>query len=189
MIIRTYQCDDCDSVFEVQCERGSDGDPDCPNCSKVLQWIPAKVNIGGSHVAKAVDVTQNIIEQDFGLTNLKDNNREGDVAYMPPAPMQTAERDAIEREVREYASTLTRNVPVRAENQPPSAQAADAKASFWGGGGSAAHIAAQPIPMQAALQGTRIGPGTEVNAMNILQKGIKSGALKNPTRIIASWKP
>src|SRR5262245_10376379 len=101
MIRRTYACDDCETQFEVDCESGNDGDPDCPNCSKVLQWVPARVNIG-TVKGKAIDVTQKIIEEDFGLTNLNDNNREGDVAYKAAAPMQTAERENIEQQVREY---------------------------------------------------------------------------------------
>jgi len=143
VIIRTYACDDCGENFEVECESGDTGDPDCPNCTKVLQWIPARFNIG-THKGKAIDVTQKIIEEDFGLTNLNDNNREGDVAYRPTPVMQTDERDEIERQVREYAAQTTAPVPIPAANQPQQAQANQVHMNFWGGSEGNA-VAARPM--------------------------------------------
>jgi hypothetical protein len=95
MIIRTYRCDDCGEVFDVTCE-SNDGDPDCPQCSKVLVWQPERFAIGGSNIGKAADVTQRIIENDFGLSNFNDSMREGDVAYKEPVRARD-EREVIER--------------------------------------------------------------------------------------------
>src|SRR5215470_17509578 len=98
MVIRTYLCEECNTQFEVACESGSDGDPDCPNCAVVLQWVPSRMNIG-TVKSKAIDYTQKMVEQDYGLSNMNDGNREGDVAYKAPAPMQTNERETIEQSV------------------------------------------------------------------------------------------
>src|SRR5215468_8962151 len=120
MIIRTYACEDCGWQFEVHCESSSDPDPECPQCAKVLEWVPVRLNIG-TVKSKALDVTQKIIEEDFGLSDLNDRNREGDVAYKAAPPVQTAEREAIEQQVREYVRETTTQIPVPAENLPSTA--------------------------------------------------------------------
>ena len=101
MIIRTYSCADCEQEFEVTCE-SSDGDPDCPTCSQVLEWRPGGFNIIGNK-GKAVDLTQKILEEDYGLTNFKDNTREGDVHGIVAPPAGTAEREAGIRQMSEAA--------------------------------------------------------------------------------------
>ena len=112
MIVRTYRCDDCGEVFDVTCE-SNDGDPDCPQCSKVLQWQPQRFAIGGSNIGKAADVTQRVLEADYGLTNFSDNLREGDVAAKTPARSRE-EREAmerVERDAAELAATPAKLVP------------------------------------------------------------------------------
>src|SRR6516162_5916553 len=100
MIYRTYQCIDCNYIFEIECESSSTEDPPCPECDKVLDWVPGMFSIKTER-SRAVDYTQKVIEEDYGLTDLKDNNREGDVAFKPPPPMHTHERETVEQAVRE----------------------------------------------------------------------------------------
>jgi hypothetical protein len=179
MIIRTYRCDDCEQEFEVHCE-SSDGDPDCPACAKVLDWQPGMFAITG-HKSRAIDVTQKIIEQDFGLANLKDNTREGEAAYKEPRVDTTHEKEKITQAVMEYVRETTGTAP----GGPVSAPAP--VAFNWG-----TQVAGAPAPqvsMQHVLAQTKVGPQPPENPMEILQGGIKSGHLRSKNRIIAKWSP
>ena len=183
-IVRTYACDECNTVFDVECE-SNDGDPDCPECTKVLQWIPGEFSIK-TNKSRAVDHTQKIMEQDYGLSDFNDNSREGDIAAKAPAPMQTAEHDQIAQSVMEYVRDTT-TVPA-SFNQPiqgPQAQAAPVT-PMWGTNPA---INTNTISAQAALAAAKVGPGSEVNPMALLQQGIKSGHLTAKAHIISRWKP
>jgi hypothetical protein len=187
VIIRTYQCEDCGLQFEIELESGNDPDPDCPDCSKVLDWVPGLFAIG-TVKSRAVDFTQKVIEEDFGLTNLNDGNREGDVAFKPAAEMQTAERENIEQAVREFVRETTQPVPTPTGNLPPQAQAAPVGQNFWGA--SPAGIAANPVPASLMLAGAKTGPQfPDYHPMKLLQEGIKSGHLQTKARIISRWRP
>lgn len=107
MIIRTYRCQDCEQVWDVTLESGDAPDPECPNCKDVvLTWQPRKFAIGGSITSAAVDVTQKILEDDYGQSNMQDSMREGDAAFKAPVK-QGAEREAEERVIREFAAAQT----------------------------------------------------------------------------------
>jgi hypothetical protein len=45
---------------------------------------------GYGNMSKAADITQDIMEKDFGLSNFKDNMREGDQAIITPPHLQPA---------------------------------------------------------------------------------------------------
>ena len=111
MIIRTYRCNECLLTFEVTCESG-DGDPNCPSCEKILHWTPKSFAIGTTK-GKAVDVTQKIMEEDYGVTDFNDNMREGDVAAKSPVrPREEREMiERIERETRDLAASANNMVP------------------------------------------------------------------------------
>ena len=99
-------------MFEVTCE-SNDADPDCPRCAVVLEWRPQRFAIGGSNIGKAADLTQRVLERDYGLSNFSDNLREGDVAAKAPA-RTAAEREAmerVERDAAELAATPAKLVP------------------------------------------------------------------------------
>lgn len=162
MIIRTYACNDCGVEFEVTCE-SSDPDPPCPNCSRVLDWVPGMFAITGNK-SRAVDMTQQILEQDFGLTNFKDNQREGDVTAITPPEPSTAEREKVLRSLSE-AAQATGAPPLNAE------QAAMA-APFWGGAPSptAAPIASRETLLAGAAQNTALADAEGVNPMTLLHK-------------------
>lgn len=86
--VTKYECRDCGHRFR-RTHNWGDPDPDCPRCgfipAPVPQRIAAPAIIGTK--ARAVDIAQQIAEQDYGLTNMRDNLREGDTPFIePPAP-------------------------------------------------------------------------------------------------------
>src|SRR5258707_8167239 len=83
-VIRTYECTDCFTVFECMLDSGSDPDPECPQCSRVLEWRPGMFSVK-TNKSRAIDVTQEIMETDYGLTNFKEAPREGDVSAIMPS--------------------------------------------------------------------------------------------------------
>lgn len=96
-IYGTYQCDECDTQFKRW--RESDGPyPDCPTCAQPGGWAPQAPNIIGIK-AKAIDIAQRVAEETFGMTDMNDNQRIGDIAAKAPPPIQGAEADAITREM------------------------------------------------------------------------------------------
>lgn len=81
-----YRCRDCGAVFEHLKMHLEDADPGCPVCAARTDAMPARVNIK-TNKSRAIDITQRIAEEDYGMTNMRDNLREGDIAaYDPPAP-------------------------------------------------------------------------------------------------------
>lgn len=172
MIIRTYGCDVCGDTFEVQCE-SNDPDPECPYCRDVvLQWRPGMFAIG-TNKGKAVDVTQQILEQDFGLTDFKDGSREGDVVAKMPVPSTQATEAAMQ--VQSEIAQQTGVVMSEAQKQQA--------AAFWGGGSQV------PLPPAAAMSAAKMGTAEAnkagVNPMDMLHAAGKAGRLPTNMRVIA----
>ena len=161
MIRRTYQCPYCEQIFTFACE-SNDPDPPCPNpkCDQILEWRPQKLTIGGSIEGKAVAHTQKILENDYGLSNFRDNTREGDTSIIPHHETR-AETEKVEREVREQMRAI---------------QADPAKsAQFWG------QNAGQPTTMQSMtgqslIQMAKVGPQGH-DPMTMLHDGVKRGRI------------
>jgi hypothetical protein len=160
MIIRTYHCKDCDALFEVQHDSGDEPYPDCPKCEKVLDWRPIGFAIGGTNKGKAMDYTQKVLEQDYGLTDFKDNTREGESVIKMPVET-TAQREVRELVEKEVAKNAL---------QTPEQQASAAK--FFGGspGGPPQHLT------QTFLAGAKAGVQGP-DPMALLHKGAKSGSI------------
>lgn len=78
-ILRKYRCPDCQTVFDFWHPTGHDLEPDCPGCKTQANWEPTAAAIVGAH-SKAMDIMQNVAEQQFGLTDFKDSTREGESA-------------------------------------------------------------------------------------------------------------
>jgi hypothetical protein len=94
----TYHCDECDLTFKSF--RELDGPmPDCPICVPDNTPFEAKAPALLTNKAKAIDIAQKVAEESFGLTDMNDNNRPGDIVAKGPAPIQTAEAEAITREM------------------------------------------------------------------------------------------
>lgn len=165
MIYRTYGCDDCGSLFEVCHDSSDEPYPDCPNCSKVLEWRPKSFAIGGSLESKAVNIAQDIMEKDYGLTNFKDNTRAGDISAMMPVAEQTAERDKVTREIMEYT----------AQTQPTTNNS-----QFWGNN-AGAPAAMNSMTGASMLAMAKVGP-QGADPMAMLHSGVKKGRLPDPLR-------
>ena len=85
-IVRTYLCGECGCKFDKLHFDRSEPAPECPGCQAInSRQTPAGFSIGGN-VSKAVDITQNILETDYKMSNIKDNLREGDIAMPTIGP-------------------------------------------------------------------------------------------------------
>ena len=164
MIYRTYQCDDCDTVFEVSLDTGDAPDPDCPTCSKVLQWTPKSFAITGVK-SKAIDLAQDVLENDYGLSNFKDNNREGDVGIVRHIETRQ-ETEIVERTAREMV-TQTNDPAVKA---------------FWGQN-AGAPTAVNSMTGQSLIAMAKQGPAA-VDPMAMLHSGVKKGLIPKPEQMM-----
>lgn len=91
-IVRSYECGDCGSKFDKLHFSRDEPPPECPGCQALSSHqtqVPAGFSIGGN-ASKAGDITQNIMEKDYGLSNFKDRQREGDVAAITPPSLAPA---------------------------------------------------------------------------------------------------
>jgi len=203
MIIRTYECMDCRTIFEVTCE-SNDLDPSCPVCWPAIQlasdkfnpdrpvhppameWRPQSFNIG-TVKGKAVDAAQKIIEEDFQITNFNDQQREGDVAFRaePETRQQREEKQKTSDQIRHAMNIPGVEEAMRA-NDPATAAAlrtpglAPQMKGFWGPAGSA------PVHAAAAMAGAKQGPAADVNPMTILHRGLEKGEIPDKVR---SFRP
>jgi hypothetical protein len=172
VIIRTYACEDCKEIFEVELDDGSAPDPPCPYCAVELQWRPGMFSIGNSNMSKATAVAQDILEKDYGLTNFKDDAREGEASFIAPVKT-TAEREAeaqafaeIEREAKKAAH--------------PAIHPLVAQGGFWGG----APQGPPPMVAQTLLAGARAGASQSPDPIKALHASIKASKLPAGYRII-----
>lgn len=86
-IMREYECGDCGTRFEKLHMHADEPAPECPGCQALAaRNVPSAFTIGGSTKSQAIDMTYKMIEQDHGMTNLKDNLREGDTAAPSLSP-------------------------------------------------------------------------------------------------------
>lgn len=133
-VTRTYECDDCSWRWTQWHASSSDPYPECPKCAAgAAQWIPGKFAITGVK-SKAVDMAQRIMEEDYGLTDARDNLREGDTVVKAPAPVQTAEAETLTRAMLEAARETG-----AADLSPDQAEAVK---QFW------QHPGMTPAPLQ-----------------------------------------
>ena len=160
-IIRTYKCDVCDHVFEVTCE-SNDDDPFCPSCDRVLDWVPGMFSVKTNR-SRALDLTQNIIEGDYELSDLKDNLREGDVAAKGPPPAQGEERawrEQIENDNRALAASVSNISPQAKQFFSGAGGAQQANVGAAAFADAKAHRAENAYAMDLFSQGGRRGEHT-----------------------------
>ena len=170
MVWRTFACDDCDSIWEVE-QAMDDPHPECPTCSKVLDWRPQSFNIGGSVEAKAVKHAHRIMEEDYGLTNFKDNVQIGETGAVMPTT-NTSEQEQVTREVAEYVAQTQTNKVTN---------------DFWGAN-SGAPSQVNSVTGQTMIGMAKTGPQGP-DPMKLLHDGVKSGSIPTPkqmTRIEAA---
>lgn len=141
-----------------------------------MEWRPVSFNIGTSK-GKSVDIAQKIIEEDFSVTNMRDNNKPGEVAFMPeqPTKSETEAMSMVRDEIKAQMSQIeTTNPQVQANIK-----------SFFGGGPS---NIMQGLDINACVAGAKAGPGGITptnNPMTMLHQAGKKGLLPNNMRIVA----
>lgn len=175
IIRRTYRCTDCAHEFSWVHASTEEVPPECPVCVSAPPPVlaPALPGLLTSKSA-AIDFTQKMVEQDYGLTNFRDNSRPGDVAYMPDAPMHTAQRDAVTREL------IQAGVP-----EPiAAADNIEKAANYWQGAmaGAASGTLGSPT---AAAEASREARAMGVDPVGMLEAGRKSGNLPLKLNVVA----
>jgi hypothetical protein len=181
MLRRTYKCD-AGHQFVHRTADPNEPAPPCPGCpppipsapGPVVAWVPPLPALGTTK-GKAIDLAQKIAEEDYGLTDFNDNQRAGDIAYKPPAPMQTAEREAAIREMMQAG--VPEALPMEAQQKVQNfwQGSAGATSDTIVGDGSIAKAASQ----EAAAQG--------VDPVGILERGRSSGMMgPMPMNVMAS---
>jgi hypothetical protein len=138
-----------------------------------LEWRPKSFAIGGSIEGKAAAYTYKALEQDYGLTDFRDNARPGDSGIIT-RPETKVEAEAVEREYRAQISQVSK------ENMQ----------QFWGESAGAAAAANAPgglksMTGQSLLAMAKVGPQAGFNAMTDLQnKMAKGGISRDPRSMI-----
>lgn len=123
----TLRCPDCGTTFRLTSHDDTPPPLECPVCAQQAVYEPPKPGLL-TVKSKAMDIAQTIAEEDYGLTDIRDNQRQGDVAAVGPAPMQTAEREAVIRELVE-AGVAEQTAAAVGQDKQQQVQ------SFWQAGG------------------------------------------------------
>lgn len=138
-VTRRYLCDDCEHEWTYFHQQREEPYPDCPNCARAAPAsIPTSFSITGTK-SKAIDYTYKMAEESYGMTNMRDNSREGDVAAIAPPPVQEREAQALTMAMKEMSPDLS------------DAQAEQVR-DFWKTGGSPTSMAQVASPGAAAAR-------------------------------------
>lgn len=179
---RTYSCSDCGLQWIVLHENMHEPVPDCPTCAVKAEWAVPLPGVLTTK-SKAIDIAQDVAERDFGLTNMRDNSRPGDIAYMGPSPVQTAERDALTQQMAEMA----RAVENEGGQVAPEVKMAMGEGNFWTAGQAAlpnmGNMIANASP--ATLQQQQEGTG----AIGLLEKARSEGMLRPMNAVVGRYNP
>lgn len=195
---RKFRCTDCETVFE---DRSEDPNhiPDCPTCppaaaAQVPTYLPPKPGVL-TFRSKAIDYTQRMAEQDYGLTNFSDNQRAGDIAYKGPAPMQGAEADREIRQWMEASQAIATQLPAGPSGAAPPAPGeqptmlrdpAAQVANFWQGH-AGSQVAEQSIAANGvAAQASREAKAQGVDPVGILERGRETGSMPFKLNVVGS---
>jgi hypothetical protein len=105
-LVRTYECPDCGARFDKLHFSRDEPPPDCPGCvakaavpppaaadasapKQRPRHVPGGFSIGGN-ASKAGDIAQDILEKDYGMTDIRDRQREGDISFVTPPNLKAA---------------------------------------------------------------------------------------------------
>lgn len=185
---RRYHCDVCDHTFDMRHASLEEPMPDCPKCvelgkaaagSAAVGWIPPHPAIG-TFKGKSIDLAQKIAEEDYGMTNMRDNQRPGDTAFLPDAPMQTAEAEKRLREIMEFTQHAETELPAPTGPLAPDGtrnwltDPAAQRDNFFQGnmGGTAEETIGQGAAAKAASEAAR---ADGVDPVGLLERGKASG--------------
>lgn len=171
-VSRTYLCDVCDYQWEKLHWDRDEPSPDCPRgCESDVSNVPGRFAITGIK-AKAVDYAYKMAEEDYGLTNLRDNTYEGENAVIAPPPIQTSERDQLTQYVAEAAPALN----------PEQAAMLN---SFWGSGQPQARNPQEQALTNIAMANSGQARADGVDPIDLLNKGHKEGSIRTTLDVVA----
>lgn len=170
-VTRRYACDQCEHEWTFLHLKRDEPYPDCPRCeAQAAASLPTMFAIN-TVKSKAVDFAQKMAEEDYGLTDMNDNMREGDVAAKAPPPIQTAEAEALTRMMKDTVPDCTDEQAQAVKNfWQPGSSVAPAQATQMAAPGAAAarQLGADPVQMlhksekAHAQQTGTVGPKLEV---------------------------
>lgn len=97
-IVRTYVCDDCGTKFDKFHASRDEPPPECPGCQALAsKQVPAVFHMnertprrGYGNASKAGNIAQDILEKDYGMSDIKDRQREGDLSIVTPPHLRPA---------------------------------------------------------------------------------------------------
>jgi hypothetical protein len=169
-VIRTYRCG-CGTEFDYWHDRSDEPPPGCPGCDGPTSYVPGRISIKTNR-SRALDAAQQVAEQRFGLTNMRDNLREGDVAAPPLTPPQ--------REMAEVAQLMGEQANADKPLTPNQAKMVE---GFWGGGapsGAPYRLPGKGTLLQQARAATAAAKAEDKNPISLLQRAVKSGGSRRP---------
>lgn len=98
----TLRCETCHHKYKRIMRDLDQADPPCPRCAKparlnaqVLKFNGKAPSVGGSLVVKATDYTAQATMEDYGMTDLRSDVREGETAAPKLAPHMQAQADSF----------------------------------------------------------------------------------------------
>lgn len=112
----SYRCGECKHEWRRVVKEIPKSDPKCPECRKAKRIRTKSIvstdthdfdgmesiissgkapGVNGSNIAKAMDATANMVMQDYGMSNLNDARKAGDVMAPKLPPVQQARADAM----------------------------------------------------------------------------------------------
>jgi hypothetical protein len=179
MIRRTYGCNSCNKEWTLLHDSSDETCTACPFCGAGAGWRPKPLRIKTNR-SRAVDLTQKILEEEHGLTNFRDNTREGESVHMGLPPQHTADREAMIRQTveatRELATAMKGTIS-------PEMQAAAAHLQAQASG-QASTPAPQPsgqvVPLNPQIMSQAKQATAETRAQNggspmeLLHRGVKT---------------
>ena len=175
IVIRHYLCSDCGARFKVTHGSRDEPIPECPGCSGASSQLPAAPHIANANLNKAVDMAWDMMQKDYGFTDMKDNLKPGDIAAKGPSPMHTAEREAARREMTEYAGEAAG----QAIEPALQLQVQD----FWKGGMAAPTTGPEQIGAARAASADAVAAG--VDALSVLETAKASGKMQPRYNVVA----
>jgi hypothetical protein len=173
-VTRSYRCTDCGAQFTHFHHGRDEPYPACPVCPPVeapkpTEWVPQGFSIT-TNKSRAIDYTQSMAETQFGLTNIRDNLRAGDIAA-PPAPGPSSHEQATMKEMMRQAHEAA-NAPAEIPLQ-----------SFWNQA-SGAPLSGQSDPT-APVPGAAEARASGLDAVSLVEKAKASGSGGMKLQVVA----
>lgn len=154
-IIRTYACPDCGHFVEVvlAADEWNTPPPECDRCARdEMDQEFRPIGIVGSHRAKAVKLTEDILEHDYNVADFQLQGKDNG-----PPKIRYKDRPEIRDAVKSMEPEIA--AAMRGEPRPP---------NRWG---------ATAVNLGAAMAAGRRTRMEGPTGVDILHEGIKSGGI------------